>query len=434
MQLNLGKTKLAMDDPIALPRMVPVKQTFVSESISNQAIPEIIRLQFQHSDIRQKVRSGMKIAVGVGSRGIENLGEIVRCTIAELRQLGAEPFIVPAMGSHGGGTSEGQRQVLAELGITAEKMNAPIRASMDTVYLGTVMGDVEVYFDKIAFEEADGIVVVSRIKPHTDFKAPIESGIYKMLGIGLGKHKGASYLHRGGMGNFDALLPSVGTLIMERTPFLFGVGIVEDAYHQTSLIELVTKEQMPSREEELLRKAKSLMPRFWLKEIDVLVIDEIGKNISGSGFDPNIVGRTANTKAWNQFHEAPPIHKVVILGLTKETDGNAVGIGLADFTTRRLVQQIDFNKVYTNAITAVEIGAGKLPLILMNDKEALTVALYTGGRRDLSQVRMVRIRNTLQLSELMVSENMVAEVEGHPMMEVSGTPREWQFDRTGHLL
>ena len=433
MQLNLGKIRLAVEHEIELPRMVPVRQKFSSASVSNSAISELIQQQFQRAEIRGKIISGMKIAVGVGSRGIENLNEIVRCTVNEIKQLGAEPFIVPAMGSHGGGTAAGQMHVLAEYGITEENMGVPIRASMETVHLGTVMGDVEVYFDKITFEEADGIIVISRIKPHTDFKAPIESGILKMLGIGLGKHKGASYLHRGGMANFDVLLPTVGAFIMKQMPFLFGVGIVEDAFHQTACIELIAKEQMPHREEELLIEAKRLMPRFWLKEIDVLVIDEIGKNISGSGFDPNIIGRTANTKAWDKFNEAPPINKVVILGLTEESDGNAVGIGLADFTTRRLVQQIDFEKVYTNAITAVEVSAGKLPLILAHDKEVLTVALYTGCRRDLSQVKLVRIRNTLCMNEILVSENMISEVESHPLMEVSGPLRDWRFDAAGHL-
>ncbi|WP_127586741.1 hypothetical protein [Paenibacillus koleovorans] len=434
MQLKLGQVKLPVVEEMNLPRMVPVKQTFASRGLPSSALPALIRDQFHREEIRQKVKAGMRIAIGVGSRGIDSLLDIVRCTVQELKQLGALPFIVPAMGSHGGGTAAGQQHVLAEYGITEENVGVPIRSSMDTCHLGTVLEDVEVYFDKVVIDEADGYMVISRIKPHTDFKAPIESGILKMLGIGLGKHRGASYLHRGGMSGFDLLLPAVGGLIMERTPFLFGLGLVEDAYHQAAIIELITKEQLPEREQELLEEAKRLMPRFWLQEIDVLVVDEIGKNISGSGLDPNIVGRTGNTKASDQFKDAPPINKVVILGLTEETNGNAVGIGLADFTTRRLVQAIDFEKVYINAITAVETSPGKLPLILAHDKEALSIAVYTGGRRDFSQVKLVRIRNTLSMNEIWVSENMIPEVERHAMMEVIGSPREWRFDADGYLL
>lgn len=434
MYLNLGSIKLAAGQDIQLPNMVPVKQRFESKKVDSDDIPLIMQREFLREDVKSKIKPGMKIAIGVGSRGIDQLAGIVAGVIRELKRLRAEPFIVPAMGSHGGGTAEGQAQVLAEYGITEQQLGVPVRASMETVHLGTVMGDVQVYFDKTAYTEADGIIVVSRIKPHTDFKAKIESGIMKMLGIGLGKHKGASYLHRGGMGNFGELLPAVGRLIMEKTPFLFGVGIVEDAFHHTAHIELITKEQLPAREEALLDVAKRFMPRFWFDEIDVLIIDEIGKNISGSGLDPNIVGRTANTKFAGRFGEGPPIHKVVILGLTKETNGNAVGIGLADYSTRRLVEQIDFSAVYTNAITAIEIGAAKLPLILQNDREAISVGLYTGGRRDLKQVKMVRIKNTLCLDEILVSENMVSEVERHPMMDVIGRPVEWKFDTEGYVV
>jgi len=433
MKLNLPALKLGAGMLVPLPRMVRVRQTFESTAIEQADILAALKRQFAHDDIRSRIKPGMTIAVGVGSRGIDHLQLIVRTAVALLKQFGAEPFIVPAMGSHGGATAEGQAEVLAEYGITEELVGAPVRSSMETVHLGRVLDDVEVFFDKIAYEQADGIIVVSRIKPHTDFKAPIESGIVKMLGIGLGKHKGASYLHRGGMANFDRLLPAVAALVMEKTPFLFGIGLVEDAFHQTSMIELVTKEQLPGREEELLALAKRNMPRFWLQEIDALIIDQIGKNISGSGFDPNIVGRTANTKAYGQFREAPPINKVAILGLTEQTDGNAVGIGLADFTTRRTVERIDFDKVYTNAITAVEIGAGKLPLILANDREAVTAAVYTGGQRDFSRVRLVRIQHTLRMNELLVSENMLDEVKRHPRMAVESEPAEWAFDETGHL-
>ncbi|MGG2197057.1 MULTISPECIES: hypothetical protein [Paenibacillus] len=429
--LNLGRVNLAAMEPVRLPRMVPVRQRFDARRIDPEDMEAIIGGQFRREDVRGKITPGMRIAVGVGSRGIENLALIVRAVVQELKKLGAVPFIVPAMGSHGGGRAEGQERLLAGYGIHEENVGAPVRASMDTVYLGTVLDGVEVHFDRIAYEQADGIIVVARIKPHTDFKGPIESGILKMLGIGLGKHKGASYLHKFGMERFGTLLPAVGALMMERTPILGGVGIVEDAYHETAHIEFVPKEQLPHREEQLLAEAKRLMPRFWLNDIDVLIVDEIGKNISGSGMDPNIIGRSGASRT---FGEGPAIRKIVVGGLTEETKGSAVGIGLADFTTRRVVEQIDFATMYTNVITAMEIGGGKLPLVLHNDEEAISVAVCTAGRREYDQVKVVRIKHTLALEDILVSENLLPEVEAHPMMEATGAAREWKFDATGHLI
>lgn len=432
--IDIGDAPLGIDNKLELPKMVKVKQKFVTKGMNKQEIESTLKSQFERKDVSYKISTGMKIAVGVGSRGIQNLPEIVKSTVNEIKQKGGIPFIVPAMGSHGGGKAEGQAKVLEKLGVTEEKVGAPIRSSMETVHLGTVLGDIDVYFDKIAFEEADGIVVVSRVKPHTDFKAPIESGIHKMLGIGLGKHKGASYLHRGGMSDFGTVLTHAGKLIMEKTPFLFGIGIVEDSNHQTAMVEVVTKEQLPEREQELLIEAKKLMPKFYFTHIDVLIIDEIGKNISGSGLDPNIVGRTGNSKFEGKFGEGPEINKIVILGLTKETNGNGVGIGLADFSTKRTIEEIDFRQVYTNALTAIEIGAGKIPIILPNDKEAISVGIYTSGNRNLANAKVVRIKDTLSLNEILVSENMIDEVQNHPMMEVFGETNNWKFDELGNLV
>lgn len=430
MHVNLGRASFAGEVEMQLPRMVPVMQKFASGGLDPERIERMIGDEMAKPSIRGKIRPGMRIAVGVGSRGIENIARIVRAVIMELKELGAEPFIIPAMGSHGGATAEGQARLLAGYGITESEVGAPVRASMDTVRLGSVLDGVEVYFDRISCEQADGIVAVARIKPHTDFKAPIESGILKMLGIGFGKHKGASYLHRFGMDRFGSLLPEVGKLIMERTPFLFGVGIVEDAYHRTAYIEAVPGESLPRREEELLIEAKRLMPRFWMDDIDVLVVDEIGKNISGSGMDPNVIGRSGSCRS---FGDGPAIGKIVVRGLTPETKGSAVGIGIADFTTRRLVEQIDFAAMYTNVITAMDISGGKLPIIMHNDRDAISAAMYTTGRREPGQARVVRIRNTLSLQDILVSENMKPEAEAHPMLETNGSPREWRFDASGNV-
>jgi hypothetical protein len=432
MQLQFGQVKIEGGYGITLPKMVPVRQTFAAPKIATDRLAAEINQQFRREEIRSKVKPGMRIAIGVGSRGIENLDEIVRCTVRELQAAGAVPFIVPAMGSHGGGIAESQAAILAEYGVTEEKIGAPVKASMDTVHLGTVLDDVEVYFDKTAYEQADAVIVIARIKPHTDFKGPVESGICKMLGIGLGKHKGASYLHQGGMGNFDVLLPTVGQFIAARTNFLFGIGIIENAYHETAIIELVPVETLVQREKELLVLAKQYMARLFFDEIDVLIIDEMGKNISGSGMDSNIVGRSACHPCL-KFDQTPKINKIAVLGLTKETNGNASGIGIADFTTKRLVESIDFPVLYANAITAVEIGGGKLPIVLMNDREAIEVAIRTAGKRNLDYVRVCRIQNTLALDNIWISENFSKEVN-HPQISINGDPVDWEFNNSGDLI
>lgn len=430
MNLHLGRIKLGVSEPIPLPRMVPIRQTFESRRISPDEIDGIVAGQFGRDEIDAKIKPGMRIAVGVGSRGIENIARIVRATVHELKRRGAVPFIVPAMGSHGGATAEGQTKILAEYGVTEEYVGAPVRSSMETVHLGEVLDGVEVHFDKTAYEEADGILVVCRVKPHTDFKARIESGIMKMLGIGLGKHKGASYLHKFGMDRFGELLPAVGKFIMERAPILGGVAITEDAYHSTAAIEVVPREQLPGREEELLVEAKRLMPRFWLDEIDVLIVDRIGKNISGSGMDPNVIGRSGTNRS---FGDGPAVSRILVRGLTPETKGSAVGIGLAEFTTKRVVEQIDFAPMYTNVITAMEVSGGKLPIILENDEEAVSVAIYTTGKKNYSDAKVVRIKHTLAMEEILMSENLLPLVEAHPMMEAIGEPKEWRFDEDGYL-
>lgn len=431
MQLNVREVRVEGGFEYDLPAMIPVKQSFPSPLINQDQIADIIAEQFKTKNITAYVRPGMKIAIGIGSRGIANLKEIVRHTISELKNLGAEPFIVPAMGSHGAGKAEGQEKILARYGITENQVGAPVKASMETVFLGHALGDIEVYFDRTAYEEADGIIVVSRIKPHTDFKGPIESGILKMLGIGLGKHKGASYLHRGGMANFDEVVPAVGQLIIDKTPFLFGVGIVENAFHETGHIDIVLKDELPQREEELLQNAKSLMPKLLFDEIDVLIVDEIGKNISGSGMDSNIIGRSSCNKTLT--FDAPRIHKIVVLDLTEETNGNASGIGLADYTNQRTVEKINFSATYANAITAIEINGAKLPVILPNDKAAIVTALRTAGRRNLQDVKIVRIKNTLELNQILVSENMIDYVKSHPSLEAIGEAVGWSFDRQRNL-
>ncbi|MET3504637.1 hypothetical protein [Halalkalibacter oceani] len=432
MELKIEEFQLEGGFELELPAMYPARQKFARTKIEAQAIPALMHTESQRKQLATKIKPGMKIAVGVGSRGITNLQAIVKATITELKALGAEPFIVPAMGSHGAGKAEGQAKILAGYGITEAEVGAPVRASMETVYLGKAFGDVEVYFDRLAYEEAEGIIVIARIKPHTDFKGGIESGIMKMLGIGLGKHKGASYLHKGGMGDFAELIPAVGRHIIEHTPFLYGVGIIENSFHETAHIEIVLKDQLPGREKELLAEAKRLMPKLLCKEIDVLIVDEIGKNISGSGMDSNIIGRSSCNQSL--VFDAPPINKIVVLNLTKETKGNASGIGLADYTTVRTVENIDFAALYANSTTAVEINGAKLPVMLATDQKAIVTAIRTAGRRKINDVKVVRIKNTLELDQILISENLVNEAAGHAQMEVGETAVSWTFDENGNLI
>jgi hypothetical protein len=429
MLLNLGNIQSQYE--IHLPKMFKVIQKFDNTFIEREKVQAILSNEFMRPEIKAKIKPGMKIAVAVGSRGICNILDIVRDTISEIKKLGAKPFIVPAMGSHGGATAQGQCEVLESYGITEGAVGAPIRSSMDTVHLGTILSEVDIYFDKIAYEEADGIVAIARIKPHTDFKGPIESGLLKMMSIGLGKHKGASYLHLEGMAGFRELIPAAGMYILGKVPFLFGVAIIENAFDQTAMVEIVAKEQLPQREKELLQHAKQLMPKLLVKEIDVLIVDEIGKNISGAGMDANVIGRSV--AAVDEPFDAPPIGRIVVLGLTHETHGNASGIGLADITTKRTAEQIDFHAVYTNVITDIELSGGNLPVTLSNDRQAIEIGIQTARKRNFDKVKVVRIKNTLHIGEIWVSENMLAEVRANPLLEVSEEPIQWEFDDTGHL-
>lgn len=430
-RVNLRMSRVSLAGESArLPRMVPYRQRFEGPALDTSNIGRVVAAELARPDIALCIRPGMRIAVGVGSRGIAHLSRIVKAVVDELKRAGAEPFLVPAMGSHGGATAGGQTELLAGYGITEEAMGAPVAASMDTVRLGSVLDGVEVHFDRWTVEHADGIVAVARVKPHTDFKADIESGIVKMLGIGFGKHKGASFLHRFGMERFGELLPEVGRLILQRTPFLFGLAIVENAQHETAILEAVPGERLLSREAGLLAEAKRLMPRLWLDDIDVLVVDRIGKNISGSGMDPNVIGRSG---AHRRFGDGPAIGKIVVRGLTPETKGSAVGIGIADFTTFRVAEQIDFGVTYTNVMTAMDVTGGKLPVMLANDRDAVTAAVMTAGRRNPEQARIVRIRDTLSLTHIWLSEPMAAEAAAHPMMDAAGRAEEWVWDEAGNI-
>ncbi len=413
---------------IDLPRLFYVRQKFKTTKVKN--ISEAIKLEFSREEIKQLIKPGQKIAVAVGSRGIANLKEIIIETILNLKAAGTNPFIIPAMGSHGGATQEGQAQVLARYGITEEQIGVPIVSSMDTVRIATTITDIPVFFDKVAYQ-ADGIVIINRVKPHTSFKGPIESGLMKMLAIGLGNHKGASYIHSLGFEEFNQVIPEVGKLVLEKTKVLFGVAILENAYDETARIELVSASRIIDREPELLQEAKEYMPRIILRNFDVLVIEEIGKEISGAGMDPNIVGRRGVNSAG---FDAPNFQKIVVLDLTDKTNGNGLGIGLADVTTRKLVNKINFSYVYANAITSTSLNAAKIPIVMNTEKEAIIVALRTCNRITISQAKIVLIKNTLELDRILVSESALEDIKTRSDIEVLGEAKDIGFDVQGNLL
>jgi Lactate racemase N-terminal domain len=413
---------------IALPDMFNVRQKFATERLSD--LPGAIVREFQRPEIRGRVKSGQVVAVGCGSRGIANIAEIAKAVITQLRALGAQPFIFPCMGSHGAATAEGQKKVLESYGITEATTGVPIRASMDTTVVGELRDGTPVHMDRHA-AEADAVVVINRIKPHTAFRGATESGLTKMLSIGIGKIIGATTYHTHGMDRFPELLPQIRDVNIAKRNVLFGIGIVENAYDETALIEVVPAEQLAKREPELQAMAKDLMPQLCFDEIDVLVIDEMGKNISGAGYDPNITGRNRRAVQWQA---KPLVKKIVILGLTRETMGNATGVGSADVITMRVYRELDVASTYANIITSCNLDGAAIPMIMNTDREAIALSVKTVVRVKPEHCRIVRIRNTLHLGEIQISAALLNEVRANPgRFEIVSGPAPLAFDSNDTL-
>ena len=338
--------------------------------------------------------------------------------VDELKQLGAEPFILGAMGSHGGGSVQGQLQVLHTYGITDEAMGIPVRASNDVELLGETSQGIQVYFDKTCLEDVDLVIPINRVKLHTDFVDNIQSGMCKMLVIGLGHHRGCTAIHQADFSYFGDTLKEATRLILSRAPVGFGVAIMENAYDQTLLVEAVPAERMLDREAELLEICKQNMPLLMIPDIDVLVVDQIGKDISGNGFDPNILGKSL------LLHEfvlpVPRINRMVLLDLSEATHGNAVGIGIFDVTTRKVLDQLDMESMYANDIALGCLDDCKIPLVAADGAEAVRVAITVLRGNDPSRLKIVRIRDTLHLGEIQVSEDLLDVVEADPRLELLG--------------
>jgi len=360
---------------------------------------------------RLGAQPGARVAIGVGSRGIRDIVTVVAAIVAACRDAGLAPFVVPAMGSHGGGTADGQRHVLEHLGVTEASVGAPIISDTAVEQIGVTSRGMPVSFDKTALA-ADFVVPVNRVKPHTDFAGTHESGLCKMLVIGFANHIGCSRVHQETFARFHHVVPMTAALILEKVPVAFGMAIVENAYDETHLVEAVTREQMLTREAELLQIAYANMARLYFEHIDVLIVDEIGKNISGAGMDPNIMGRTA--KGILAGYTGPSITRIVVAGLTSAGGGNAIGLGQADFTTQETVAQIDSEATYANAIAAGTPESGRLPIVLPTLDDAVRAALLTSGVNDWSQAAIVRIKNTLHIDAIWVSDALAAMVESDP--------------------
>ena len=411
------------------PRMVRVRQHFSAEKVADPAAE--VKSQLSGLSLSEKIRAGDSVAVTVGSRGIANIPIITKAAVEHLQSLGAKPFIVPAMGSHGGGTAEGQRKVIEGYGVTEEFLGAPIRATMETVVVAETPHGLPVHFDKYA-AEADHVLVAGRVKPHTRFVGEIESGLHKMMLIGLGKHNGAKIYHRAiSDHSFDEIIRSVAEEVLQKCRILCGLAIVENAYDETGRIEAVPPEKFYEREVDLLRLARHGLPTLPVKQIDLLIIDRIGKDISGTGMDTNVIGRKFND------HEATPeddvsCKRILIRGLTDVTHGNATGIGMAEFTTQACVDQINREATNTNAVTGNHPTAGMIPLVYPTDRAAIDAALQTIGLVEPAAARVVHIRDTLHLAELSVSEACVSQLPDHA--EVSGESVKMAFNPDDALM
>src|SRR5215467_122831 len=411
---------------MALPRMIRVRQTFPRPRVAD--IPRAVAATLGEAALR--IRAGDVVAVGAGSRGVANIDTIVGATVRALKDLGARPFVFPAMGSHGGATTEGQLSVLEHYGITEATMGCPVRATMDVVQVGEALG-LPVWLDKYA-SEADWIGLVNRVKPHTDFKGSIESGLFKMMTIGLGKYRGAIQYHRTNINHgYEKVITSVGREMLAKARIGFGLGIVENGYDETARIEAFNAAELEQGERRLLKDAREWMARLPFSPIDVLIVEEVGKNISGSGMDTNVIGRPTNPH--EPFPADPKILWIVALDLTDESYGNATGIGNADFASRRLVDKIDMKPTLINCITACAPNGAKVPATYDTDREAIETALSCIGLTPLEKARVIRIKNTLVLGEIEVSEALMAEATRRNDLTPLGPPTSLPFDVAGRL-
>ncbi len=414
---------------MAFPKVVKVKQESPRPQVGD--IEQKLREQFEKEEISSRIEPGMEVALTAGSRGIANIDVILSSLVTLLKEAGAEPFVVPAMGSHGGATAEGQVEILESLGVTEESVGAEIRSSMETVEIGETERGTTVYMDRHA-AEADGVIVCGRIKLHTDFRGEIESGLCKMSAIGLGKHEQALNLHAYGVEGIKDFMIEVAGHVFDSGKVLFGVGIVENAYEETAMLEAIPPEKIIEREKELLEESAKLMPKLPVSDIDVLFVDELGKNFSGTGLDTNVIGRFRLLGV--DEPDSPNVKYIIVSDVSDASHGNATGVGLADFTTSRLFESIDYRAMNQNILTSTFVERAKVPMILNNDCEALEAAMRCNWGVAPEDTRFVRIPNTLELREAYLSENLVEEALAGGNVEVVEEAAEMQFGEEDHFV
>ena len=417
--------------PIAVPKMFRAKQTFPRETILPEDIPAAVEAQIAQPIFSQKIRPGMSIAITAGSRGIANVAVITKAVVDAVKRRGAEPFIVPAMGSHGGATAQGQLEVLAGYGITQKTMGCPIRSSMEVVELGTSDTGLPVYMDKNAYE-SDGVILSCRLKPHNAFRGTVESGPCKMMAVGLGKQKGAERVHSEGMGKIGQNILSIAKVVLEKGPILFAIPCIENAYDETCRIEAIDAADILTREPELLKFAFRNMPSLLVGKGDVLIVDETGKNYSGTGVDPNITGTFSTEYA----HGGVQVQRTCFLDLSEESHGNSLGVGLANAITKRFFDKIDLEMMYPNCLTSTVLTSARIPCIVYSDKEAIQLCIRTCNGIDQKNVRVIRIPNSLHIGNIMLSEAYYEDVLAgkYPGLEALSKPEELEFDAEGTLL
>jgi hypothetical protein len=422
--------KIPIPENFEFPEMHPIRQQFDIPPAVN--VTEAVTAEWKTLEKKISLVPDARIAVGVGSRGLSNLTEIVRTVVSLLKAAGARPFITSAMGSHGGATAQGQLEVLARKGITRESVGAPVEVTMAVDLIGEADG-IPLYLDRLA-READGIVLINRIKPHTDFTGPIGSGIIKMLCIGLGNQKGADFYHQAAVSRgFSNMLITAGRRLLKNTHFLFGVALVENQDHATCDIRMATATEMEAVERVLLKKANACLPRLPLDEIDLLIVDEMGKDISGAGLDPNVVGGKG-VCLWSADRPWPKIMRIFVRDLTSASKGNAAGLGMVHVTTPRLVEKIDIQATAVNAVTAACLEDCRIPLTLGTEMEAIAAALMTIGPYNPEAVRVVHIRNTLDLTRLTVSRGCLGALADRPDIFMESPASVMTFDDSGDLV
>jgi len=399
------------------PRIGMIQQKLIDRPIKN--IPIEVKKEIDDLYISKKIKKGDTVAITAGSRGIRNIDKIIRQVVLYLKSLGAKPFIFPAMGSHGGATKGGQ-------------IEAPIKATMEVKEIGKTKNGVSVFVDSFALQ-ADHIVIINRIKPHTKWKGCLESGLCKMMAIGIGKHKGAQYYHRLALKyGFPELLEQVANIVLKKLPILFALAIIEDGFEQTSIIKALSPKELIEKEKMLLDKAKEYLPKLPFNEIDILIIDRIGKEISGSGMDYNVIGR--NRDIMNKWYSSQKIKRIFVRDLTKYSKGNGLGIGMADFTTKRLVDKLNLKSMYINALTASGPENSSIPMYFFSDKEALEACLNTIGPISSKDVRLIWIRDTLSMKEVIVSESLfMKSIKLKDILIIKGL-KEFKFNNNNNLI